>query len=126
MSEFPGGSSTSAPALIAWISTWVARNLGLDGQTIDINRSFVGLGLDSVHAMMLVGDLEEHLSRRLSPTLAWDHSTVAAMAAFLAVDSAPGDQGPGAHDALLSQIDDLPEDELDRLLRERLNGRDPE
>jgi acyl carrier protein len=33
--------------------------------------------------MMLVGDLEEHLSRRLSPTLAWDHPTIDALATHL-------------------------------------------
>ena len=80
------------------------------------NETFVRFGMDSVHAMMLVGDLEEHLDRRLPPTLAWTYPTVRTLAAHLAETSpelASGD------DALLDRLDDMSEEEIDALLAER-------
>ena len=40
--------------------------------------------MDSVHAMMMTGDLEEHLGLRLSPTVTWDHPTIDALSSHLA------------------------------------------
>lgn len=105
--------------LAAWIGDWIRQNLTLEGE-IALDDTFVGLGLDSVHAMMLVGDLEEKLGRRLPPTLAWDHPTLGAMAEHLAADAEPVAPAPATPDA----VDALSEAELDRLLRERLDPRD--
>lgn len=121
MSTAPSGNE--AP-LLDWIRAWVAQNMGLAGPDIALDASFVNLGLDSVHAMMLVGDLEEHLGRRLAPTLAWDHPTISAMAAHLAGNGS-GTLATTADSEMMDRLEDLPEEELDRLLRERLNPDDP-
>jgi acyl carrier protein len=104
-------------SLTEWIRGWLGRELKLAPDAIAADSTFVRYGMDSVHAMMLVGDLEEHLKRRLPPTLAWTYPTVESLAGHLAETqevtattpaSAPGD--------VLSRLDDLSEEEIDRLL----------
>jgi hypothetical protein len=75
--------------------------------------------------MMLVGDLEELIKRRLSPTLAWDVPTVEKMASFLAEEMtrpAPASQTASAPDdaGLVAMLDQMSEEEIDRLLQQRL------
>ncbi len=75
--------------------------------------------------MMMVGDLEELLGRRLSPTLAWTFPTVEAMADHLvreapAAAAMPPSTGEDAD--ILAHLDELSEEEIDRLLRERLDS----
>jgi acyl carrier protein len=43
----------------------------------------VELGLDSVYAMTLSGDVEERFDIEVEPTMAWDHPTVNALARHL-------------------------------------------
>jgi len=92
MSQPGSGATPGGSELVAWIRNWIHDQLGLEPAAIGTNRTFISLGVDSIHAMMLVGDLEHHLSRRLPPTLAWDHPTIEALAAHLsAPPSADGD-----------------------------------
>jgi acyl carrier protein len=56
----------------------------------------VSYGLDSVHSMMLVGDLEDALQNRFPPTLAWDYPTVEAMAEYLGTGTASEGQKTAA------------------------------
>lgn len=114
--------SEKGRALAGWIRDWIRQNLALDGE-IARDDTFVALGLDSVHAMMLVGDLEEKLGRRLPPTLAWDHPTLGAMAEHLAADLDAAAPAP-ATTTPPTDVDALSEAELDRLLRERLDPKD--
>lgn len=74
---------------LSWIHEWLIQELKLTPQSIDNDRPLVSYGLDSVHAMMLVGDLEDLLQRRFSPTLAWDYPTVRALAAHLSAENEP-------------------------------------
>jgi len=78
--------------------------------------------MDSVHAIMLVGDLEETLGCRLSPTLAWDYPTIAALSEHLAQTVEPAHRPVQVtqNEALLARLDTLSEAELDALLAERL------
>lgn len=77
--------------LAEWIGDWMHRELELRGDRVDVERPFIGYGMDSIHATMLVGDLEERLGRRLSPTLTWDHPTISALVRHLTSSPAPGD-----------------------------------
>lgn len=110
--------------LAQWITDWLKDNVDLNQSQPDTEKTFVGLGVDSIHAMMLVGDLEELLSVRLSPTLAWDHPTIDALAGHLAQSAAAGTDLAGTPDAerakALENIDQLSEAEIDRLLKKRL------
>ena len=82
-------TTLTRPELTAWIGEWMERELGVAQDQVDAARPFVGYGMDSIHATMLVGDLEELLGRRLPPTLTWDHPTVDALARHIAPDAAP-------------------------------------
>jgi len=99
----------------AWIENWIRKELRPAAVAHD--KQFVTFGMDSVHAMMLVGDLEEHLSVRLAPTLAWDHPTIEALAAYLATLT----PGEAASDG--DNLDSLSDEELDRLLAEEMARR---
>jgi acyl carrier protein len=113
--------STAEPtALVEWIRQWMSRELRLDAAQIARDRTFVSYGMDSIHSMMLVGDLEERLGRRLAPTLPWDHPTPDALARHLAPEAPAA--APAADADVLDRLDDLPEDVIDRLLGERLGG----
>ena len=112
------GARLTREGVAEWIRDWAARELGPGAARVDPERPLVAYGMDSIHAMMLVGDLAERLGRRLPPTLPWDHPSVAALARHLVPDGAPAP----APDDLLARIDELPEAEIDRLLGERLGG----
>ena len=129
-------TTLSNTELADWIAGWISRELKINRDQIQGDQTFVRYGMDSVHAMMMVGDLEERLARRLSPTLAWDFPTVNAMSDFLAKEvpvSAPAavkvmaagasaSGAPASQDAdILAHLDELSEEEIDRLLKERLD-----
>ena len=116
------------PDLTAWIAGWISRELKVDPAKIKGDQTFPEYGMDSVHAMMMVGDLEEHLTRRLPPTLAWDFPTVDAMADYLGREAPPAaNTAPsnGEDADILAHLDELSEEEVDRLLRERLASKKP-
>jgi len=97
---------------------WLERELNLAPSEIDADKTFVRYGMDSMHAMMLVGDLEQLLARRLPPTLAWDYPTLKALGDHLGWDT--GTVGKTDDSEILARLDDLSEDEIDRLLEEKL------
>ena len=66
----------------------VAQVLKLSPARIDARKTFGSMGLSSLLAMELRNRLEVALQRPLSATLAWNHPTVAALAAHLAQDTA--------------------------------------
>jgi len=111
--------NSTSKALDEWIRGWLGRELKLAPEDISADKTFVRYGMDSVHAMMLVGDLEEHLKRRLPPTLAWTYPTVEALATHLAETSEPHTEPTASEGDLLSRLDELSEEEIDRLLAEQ-------
>jgi acyl carrier protein len=104
----------TAEELGDWIRDWLSTELKVPRSEINGGGTFVHYGVDSVLAMMLIGDLEDRLKRRLPPTLAWDYPTVEGLAAFLAAAPARAKQSD-----LISRLEDLPEEEIDRLLEEQ-------
>jgi acyl carrier protein len=107
-------------SLAEWVREWLGRELKLAPEDFAADNTFVRYGMDSVHAMMLVGDLEEYLKRRLSPTLAWTYPSVEALAEYLAETQEAIATAPvSALNDLLSRLDDLSEAEIDRLLEEQ-------
>jgi acyl carrier protein len=122
-------ATQTATSLAEWIEGWLARELKLPRDDIAASKTFVRYGMDSVHAMMLVGDLEEHLKRRLPPTLAWTYPTIEALAGHLAEtqETVAATAPVSAGSDLLARLDDLSEEEIDRLLAEQQvqSGRAP-
>jgi hypothetical protein len=122
-----------APLLAAHVSTRVTRVLGLDGQSVlDPRRPLQEIGLDSLMAVelrnLLRADLE--LDTPLTPTLVFDHPTVDAIAEHLVRDvlalgsaaAGPDDAAPATPIEALDQIEQLSDDEVERLFAQRLRG----
>ena len=113
--------------LAAWLASWMRTELRLEPDQVAAGRSFVSYGMDSIHSMMLVGDLEEYLQCRLSPTLAWDYPSLEALAEHLG--EAPLGDGearqPASNAELLASLDDLTEEMIDQQLRSRAKDGDP-
>jgi acyl carrier protein len=74
---------TSVDAIRAWLVGRIAFYLQRSGTEIDPDLPLVELGLDSVYAMTLSGDVEERFDIEVEPTMAWDHPTVNALARYL-------------------------------------------
>jgi acyl carrier protein len=127
---------TSPEAVQSWLANWLAMELSLAPQTVDSREEFLSYGMNSVQAMMLVGDLESRIGIRLPPTLVWDYPTIQSLAAYLHEKTAvlaplgiPGTNGtakamPRRADpaALLAGLEQMSETEIDALLEDYLHG----
>ncbi len=66
-----------------WILTRLSQHIGLPAHTIDIRQPFARYGIDSLKAVRMTGELEEHLGRTIAPTLLFDYPNVAALTRYL-------------------------------------------
>jgi phthiocerol/phenolphthiocerol synthesis type-I polyketide synthase C len=82
----------SRESIQAWILKRLATDFGLDTAGIDPHSPFESYGLASRDLVMLSGDLEEWLGISLSPVLLYEHSSLSALAAYLAGEKATGQQ----------------------------------
>jgi acyl carrier protein len=77
-------SERSAAEIERWIAGKVAARVKIDPREVDRGRPLTQLGIDSTEAVVLSGELQEWLGRRIPPTVAWDHPTIEALARHLA------------------------------------------
>lgn len=66
-----------------WLINEISKASKKDKADIDINLPVSSYGLDSIHAVGLVGDLEVWLDLDIDPTFIWDYPTVNDMAVYL-------------------------------------------
>jgi myxalamid-type polyketide synthase MxaE and MxaD len=78
--------------IFATVRDAVARTLHFSIDEIDPNKEFGAMGLTSLLALELRNRLERALRRPLSATLAWNHPTVAGLAAYLSGADKPQPQ----------------------------------
>ncbi|MEV4015110.1 acyl carrier protein [Nonomuraea angiospora] len=67
----------------AWLLERVAFYVEREPGEIDPDLKLVEIGLDSVFAMSLSGDIEDEFEVVVEPTVAWDYPTVNALAGYL-------------------------------------------
>ncbi|MBW2278484.1 MAG: acyl carrier protein [Deltaproteobacteria bacterium] len=67
-----------------WLIDKIADRVGVSPLSIDPSKPFAVLGVDSTEAVVISGELQEWLGRRVPPTIAWDHPTIDAAAHYLA------------------------------------------
>jgi acyl carrier protein len=77
------GGPRSESDVSAWLVARLARESGIDADEIDLAQPFASFGLDSARSLLLVGDLEGWLGRRLNPVVLWNYPTVEALARHL-------------------------------------------
>jgi acyl-CoA synthetase (AMP-forming)/AMP-acid ligase II/acyl carrier protein len=124
----------AAERIETWLLEWIVRRLGLDAADISRDRPFAEFGVDSLTAVELSQELEDEFKVPLPPIIAWNYPTPAALARYLAEQSLQpaGTNGEAAKTepspakpaederlaALLSQIENLSDEEAERLLAE--------
>ncbi|MER7757774.1 acyl carrier protein [Kitasatospora sp. NPDC097643] len=74
---------TTPQDLEAWLTERVAFYLECPADEIDPHGPFPELGLDSIYALTLCGDIEDALGLVVAPVVTWDHPTVVQLAAHL-------------------------------------------
>ena len=74
----------TASEIQTWLVRALAKSLRIDAKDIDPRRPFAELGVDSVAAVELSGDLEQWLGKKIAPTVVWDYPTIESLAAHLA------------------------------------------
>ncbi|HEX4954984.1 MAG TPA: SDR family NAD(P)-dependent oxidoreductase [Thermoanaerobaculia bacterium] len=89
--EPPAGSPArpAQAAIEAWLVERVAQEAQVEANLVGRDQPLARLGLDSLATVMVIGDLETWLGRKLSATLAWEYPTIAALAAHLGGEEPP-------------------------------------
>jgi acyl carrier protein len=70
-------------SLREWLIGNIASVLEIDAATIDVNRNLDELGLDSLQAVCLAGDLEAWLGVEVPETALWDYPTIESMCEYV-------------------------------------------
>ncbi|HEY0987543.1 MAG TPA: beta-ketoacyl synthase N-terminal-like domain-containing protein, partial [Kofleriaceae bacterium] len=84
------GAPHTRDEIQAWLVRYAAERMHVEEPRIDVEAPFTRYGLDSIEAVALATRLGDHIGRPLSPTLLWNHPSIAALAAHVA-SLRPGD-----------------------------------
>jgi acyl carrier protein len=111
-----------------WIRARVATVLGRAAARIELDRPLRSMGLDSLLGLQLRTELEKATGLKLPATVVWNYPTVTALAQHLAdrleisLDEPAHQPAAGETDLddLFKEIAALPEEEVRRLLAERM------
>jgi acyl carrier protein len=106
-----------------WLIERVAARLRLSPSQVHVSTSFLEFGLGSVDAVEIAAELERWLGRRMSPTVIYNHPTIAALARWLVNPPpvsrmpvpSPHRRSPAAElnrDRLLHDVRQMTEDEM--------------
>jgi acyl carrier protein len=76
--------------ILRWLTAQLASYLEVPAKTISPMVPLAEMGVDSVHAISLVGDVEAHFDIDVDATLIFDYPTLAGIADF--ISSALADQ----------------------------------
>lgn len=76
--------ASSASVIQDWLSSYLAQLLEIELEEIEPQTPFERFGLDSSAMVVLSGDLQEWLGRKLDPTLLYDYPTIETLAEYLA------------------------------------------
>jgi len=124
------------PLLLTHVAEQAGKVLGLDPSGLDARQGLRDLGLDSLMALELRNRLQRSVGQPLRSTLAFDFPTIDTIAHHLALDvlaleteSAPAAAPPvgreAGHEAaadLLLEIENLSEEEVEKLFASRVMG----
>lgn len=69
--------------LRTWLAARVAAYVQHPAHEIQPDVPLAEYGLDSVYALTLTGDIEDHLGLAVDPTIMWDHPTIDALTRVL-------------------------------------------
>jgi len=115
--------------LEAHVCEQVGQVMRLPAERVNAATPFQTMGMDSLMALELRNRLEMSLGLTLPATLTWAHPNAAALAAHLAEllqftaeeAEAPARPAEPARASALERVNELSEDEVDRLLAEKMS-----
>ena len=125
-----------AKRIEAWLVEWMVECAGVPRDDVDRERPFAEYGLSSLAAVELSRELEDMLKVRLSPVLAWNYPTPAALAPYLArlagdpeaaaAEAASAEEGQGYRelDQLLAEVEQCDDRAAEAALQECRDRRD--
>jgi len=92
----PRGTRPDPVELRAWLTDRVSEYLRLPAAEIDPTEQLAAYGLESVYALALCGDIEDHLGVLLDATIVWDHPSIEQLGDYLGRlhDQPPDDEVP--------------------------------
>jgi len=86
-------STATRTQIARWLSGQVASHLDVPATEIDPAMPLAELGLDSVSAVGLCGDIEQRWRIEADPILVYDYPTIAEIAGFVAGRIVAEDEG---------------------------------
>ena len=69
--------------IVGWLASQLASYLEIPATAIDPMVPLAEMGVDSVHAVSLVGDVEVHFDIDVDPTLIFDYPTLSHIAEYI-------------------------------------------
>ena len=75
--------SANRRPILGWLTTQLASYLEVSATAVNPMVPLAEMGVDSVHAISLVGDIEMHFDIDVDPTLIFDYPTLARIAEFI-------------------------------------------
>jgi acyl carrier protein len=79
-----GDAKPTEPEICEWCTSYLAKQLELPVSQIDPQAEFARLGIDSATSVFFVIDLEEWLGLELPSNIAFEYSSIAELAGYLA------------------------------------------
>ncbi|MEU7041075.1 acyl carrier protein [Streptomyces varsoviensis] len=73
----------STEDLRAWLTQCVALHVQLTPEQIKPDVPLTDYGLDSIYALTVASEIEDHLGIDLDPTVMWNHPTIDDLVGFL-------------------------------------------
>jgi acyl carrier protein len=67
-----------------WLVSYLAELMDLEPATVDVLTPFPNYGLDSAASVVMVGDLENWLKRKLPESLLFSYPTIKELSVYLA------------------------------------------
>jgi acyl carrier protein len=73
--------NTDAATVESWLAGRVVAYGKIDVDSFTADTPLAELGLDSVYALTLCGDIEDEFALEVDPTIVWDYPTIRLLAA---------------------------------------------
>lgn len=103
------GGSATAQDLRNWLVLKIAELTGIDPREIGVGKPFTVFGVTSKDAILISGELEEWLGRRLSPALLYDYPSIEAVVRRLSGQSEDAGRDQRSNSGSISAVDPLGE-----------------
>ena len=72
--------NTDAATVESWLAGRVVAYGKVDADSFTADTPLAELGLDSVYALTLCGDIEDEFALEVDPTIVWDYPTIRQLA----------------------------------------------